>query len=163
MIAFYIIALIPAIIGCILFMLDKKINWQEWLCGTAIAFLVSGIMHGIAFWGMCVDQETWSGTITRASHFPQWVEQYEEGHTETTTDSDGDTTTRTWYTTEHATHSEHCIAYLNFGEISEEKDISLQLFNEIKKNFGNVIEDGGKQSNSHGGHFDGGDNNIYRA
>jgi hypothetical protein len=52
---------------------------------------------------------------------------------------------------------------LNFGEIDEEKDISLQLFNEIKANFGNVIEDGGKQSSSHGGHFDGGDNNIYRA
>jgi len=166
MIAFYLMALIPAIIGCILFMLNKKINWQEWLGGTAIAFLVSGIMHGIAFWGMTDDAETWSGKITHASHFPRWVEQYEESHTRTYTTGSGKnmrTHTTTYYTTEHATHSEHWIAYLSFGEISEEKDISLQLFNEIKKNFGGVIENGGKQSNSHGGHFDGGDNNIYLA
>jgi len=161
---FYLLALCPSIIGGILFIFNRRVVWQEWLCGTAIAFLVSGIMHGIALYGMCADIETWSGKITQTSHFPQWVEQYQQQHTQTYTTGSGKnqrTHTRTWYTTEHATHHEHWTAYLNFGQISEEKDISLQLFNEIKANFGGVIEDGGKQSTSHGGHFDGGDNNIY--
>jgi hypothetical protein len=162
---FYIIALIPAIIGAILFMCNKKVNGQEWLGGTVIAFLVSGIMHGIAIYSMTDDIECWSGKITHACHFPQWVEQYQKRHSRTTYSGSGKNRvahTRVWYTTEYATHSENWVAYLNFGEISQEKSISLQTFNEIKANFGEIIEDGGKQSNSHGGHRHSGDNNIYK-
>ena len=165
--SFYLIALIPSIIGSILFICNRKVNWMEWIGGTLIAFLVSGIMHGIAIYKMTADLETWSGEITHVCHFPRWVEEYEKMHTRQVADGvdkDGHTTYRTeiYYTTEHDTHHEHWVAYLNFGTISEERGISLQTFNEIKARFGGVIEDGGKQSTSHGGHFDGGDNNIYR-
>jgi len=99
------------------------------------------------------------GTV---EHDGAWTEEYEEEHSETYTDSEGHSHTRTWTTTEHEHHSENWSALLNYGSISEERDISAQLFNEIVKNFGGVIEDGGTQSCSHfGGHYDGGDNNIY--
>jgi len=68
MYTFYLIALIPAIIGAILFMFDKKINVWEWIGGTICAFIVSAIMHGIAFYGMTADIETLSGKIIRVSN-----------------------------------------------------------------------------------------------
>lgn len=171
MFSFYLIALIPAIIGAILFISNHKVHWVEWLSGTLIAFIVSGIMHGMAFYGITDDIECWSGQITHASHFPQWVEEYKVAIYRTETYYTGSGKNRTMHTrrvfshyeTRHDTHREYYMAFLNFGEISQEKEISLQTFNEIKGNFGNVIENGGKQSTSHGGHFDGGDNNIYVA
>lgn len=152
-------------------MCNKRVNWQEWLGGTAVAFVIAGIMHGIAVFNMTDDIETWSGRITHACHFPQWVEEYKVAiyKTETYTTGTGknrQTHTRrvfSHYETRHDTHSEHWIAYLSFGTYSEEKSIDLRSFNEIKSNFGNVIENDGKQSSHHGGHFDGGDNNIYKA
>ena len=161
---FYIIALLPAIIGCLLFIFNKKISWKEWVGGTIIAFLTSAIIHGIAFYGVTADQETWSGKIIKVAHFPQWREEYRQRHTQiyyTGSGKNRRSHTRVWYTTEHATHPEHWVAYANYGEYSENKNIGLPLFNEIKSNFGGKIENGGKQSCSHGGHFDGGDNNIY--
>ena len=163
---FYIIALVPSIIGGILFIFNKNINIGEWLGSTAIAFLISGCMHFFAIYSMTADIQTLSGEITHISHFPRWVEEYQERHEETYTTGSGknaQTHTRVWYTTEHDTHPEHWIAFLSFGRINEAKDISLETFNAIKANFGGVIEDGGKQSCNHfSGSFDGGDNNIYR-
>jgi len=161
---FYLIALIPSIIGAVLFMNNKAVHWGEWIGGTAIAFLVSGIMHGIAIYSMSADIETWSGKITHVSHFPRWVEQYRQSHTRTYTTGSGDnktTHTETYYTTEYDTHSEYWKAYLNFGAINEDRQIDINTFNQIKANFGNKVEDGGKQSSDHGGHRSSGDNNIY--
>ena len=166
MILFYIIAMIPILIGTIIFCVSEKINWWEWVLGSAIALLVSAIMHGIAIHSLTADIECWSGKITHACHFPQWIEQYQQCHTETYYTGSGKNRTshtRTWYTTEHATHYEHWVAYLNFGTLNEEKDIDANKFNEIKSNFGNAIEDGGKQWYSNGGFRYSGDNNIYRA
>ena len=163
---FYVIATIPAVIGAILFMIHKDVVWQEWIGGTLLAFAVSGILHGVAIYSMTDDIECLSGKITHVTHSPSWVEEYQQRHSQTTYTKIGKTTianTRVWYTTEHATHPEHWDAYLTFGEFQETKDISQQTFEAIKKNFGDKIDDGGKQSNSHGGHFDGGDNNIYQA
>lgn len=164
MYTFYIIALIPAIIGCILFIFNRNIHWQEWICGTICAFLVSGLIHIVAFHGITADLETWSGSITKIAHFPKWTEEYRKRHTETYYTGSGKNRqahTRTWYTTEHQTHPEHWVAYANYGEYSEDKNISVSIFNDIKKNFGGNVINGGKQSPSHGGKFDGGDNNIY--
>jgi len=165
MIFFYIIALIPIIIGTVLFCASKKVCWQEWVGGSVCALLISAIMHGIAIHSMTDDVECWSGKITHACHFPRWVEEYQQRHETTYTTGSGKnqrTHTRVWYTTEHATHSEHWEAYLNFGTCSEDKEISEKLFNEIRVNFGNVIEDGGKQWCTYGGHRYSGDNNVYR-
>jgi len=170
MFTFYFIALIPSIIGAILFMCHKKVVWQEWLGGTAIAFLTSAILHVCAIYNMTADQETWSGTISYACHFPRWVEEYEVAIYKTETYYTGSGKDRQMHTrrvfshyeTRHDTHPEHWVIYLDFGTIQEERGVSESLFKEINENFGGVIIDGGKQPYHHGGSFDGGDNNIYK-
>jgi len=163
MYVFYFIALVPSIIGGILFICNRRVVWQEWIGGTIIALILSAIMHGVAIYKMVSDQESWSGKITHVCHFPKWTEEYTEIHTETETDSEGNVTTRTYTDTHHDTHPEHWVAYLDFGTIQEERRIDYKLFCEIKHNFGNLVENGGKQScNYLSGDFDGGDNNIYR-
>jgi hypothetical protein len=166
---FYLIALIPSIVGAILFICDRKINWMEWLGGTAIAFFISGIMHFIAINGMVKDVECWSGQITNVSHFPQWVERYQVAIYRTETYYSGSGKNRTMHTrrvfdhyeTRYDTHHEHWEAFLNFGTINEDKDINFAAFNEIKANFGGQVENGGIQSTSHGGSCSSGDNKIY--
>lgn len=159
---FYLIALIPCIIGTILWIFDKRINWMEWLGGTAMAFLVSAILHGMAIYGMTADIETWSGKITHVIYRPAWTERWTGHHSETTTDSKGHSHTRTWTTTEYDHHPEHWTAYLNFGTINDDHDISESLYKEIVKNFGGKIAKGETQSNNHfGGTCVNGDDNTY--
>jgi len=163
---FYICALIPILIGAFLLWKDNEVTWQEWLGGAGAAFLLAGIIHIIAIHGMTDDIETWSGQITKTSHYPRWVEEYEESHTREVpsgTDKDGNTTytTETYYTTEHATHHEHWTVTRDFGSYNDEPEIEEHLFHEISKKFGKEIVEDGIQSCTHGGHFDGGDNNIY--
>lgn len=161
---FYICTLIPITIGLILWWKDTEITLVEWLGGAAASFVVAVIMHLVAFSGMTSDVETWSGQITKVSHYPRWVETYEEEHSETTTDSKGHSHTRTWTTTEYDTHSEHWGATRNFGNYEDEENIDESLFNEMSHKFGNRVVDDGTQSCSHfGGSRYRGDNGIYSA
>lgn len=161
---FYLFALVPVIIGAILLWKNKEIVWQEWIVGTVVAFFVAGLMHIIAITGMTSDEETWSGVITKVSHHPRWVERYTEHHSETTTDSKGNSHTRSWTTTEYDTHYEHWVAHRDFGSYDDTENIEEGLFNEIARNFGGKIVEDGRQSYDH---FDGtlssGDRNIYSA
>lgn len=164
---FWIFALVPIAIGAVLLFRNKQVCWWEWLIGTGVALLVAGLMQLLATLGQTSDYESISGEIVKVAHHPEWVEEYEETHSETYqcgTDSKGNPEycTRTWTTTEHDTHPEHWVAHLDFGVTTEEKDIEYDTYREIKKSFGGRIVDGGKQSTHHfGGEFDGGDNNIY--
>lgn len=163
---FYTVPVIILIIGLIIWIFNHEITWQEWIGSSVVGFLLAVIFQAIAFYGLTADIETWSGTLTYAEHHPRWVEEYEEAvyKTVTHTDSKGNTyTTREFshYETRHDTHPEHWVAYFNYGEISNDCEISLPLFNEIKSNFGSNPEFNGKQRTHHGGDFDGGDNNIY--
>ena len=159
---FYIIALVPSLIAALSFIFSRKVHWIEWLASTAMAFIISGIMHGTAIYGMTRDIECLSGKIVKVIHMPQWIEEYQQRHESTSTDSKGKTHTKVWYTTEHETHHEYWESHLDFGRIQETKRIDNNLYKEILTNFGGKIEINGKQSCSHlGGDFDSGDNNIY--
>ena len=74
---FYLIALVPCMIGLILYFFNKRINRSEWIIASIAAFAVAGIMHLCAYIGMTSDQEIWSGSITQAVKHPFWVEQYQ--------------------------------------------------------------------------------------
>lgn len=78
MIILYVIALIPIIVGSILFYLNKNIIWWEWLAGAGIAILTAMIFNYFAYRGLVGDQETWSGQITNVRQFSQWLEFYKE-------------------------------------------------------------------------------------
>ena len=158
---FYICALIPTLIGAVLLYKNDKIVWQEWALGTACAFALAGIIHLCAAWGLTTDIETWSGKIVKVSHCPAWVEEYEESHTRTV-GSGKNEHTETYYTTEHDHHSEHWVADCDFGSYTDENEISSSEFVEIGYKFGNKLFNDGTQSTHHwGGHYDGGDRNIY--
>ena len=75
---FYVCALIPVIVGAVLFWKDEEVCWWEWLISSGVAFLLAGIFQLLAAWGMTSDVETWSGQVVKVSHHPQWVEEYEE-------------------------------------------------------------------------------------
>jgi len=158
---FYLISLIPSILGTILFICNRKINWLECLGGTVVAFIVSGMMHGIAIWSMTDDIETLSGQITHVAHFPSWRGRYTEIHVETHTDSKGHTHTTTRTDTHYENHPEHWEAYLSFGILEETKRIDKKSYEEIIKNFGNQTKKTGNQSCWHSCTCVGGDSGIY--
>jgi hypothetical protein len=148
---FYFLALIPVAVGGVLWYFDKKIVWFEWLGGTAVAFLTAAIFHFCAVHGMMSDTETWSGYITKAVHFPRWVEEYQEMHTRTV-GSGKNAHTETYWTTEHRTHSEHWTAYTQY----DDHDIAPEFFEEITHNFRSLVTENGNKSG-----FYSGDPNVY--
>ena len=160
----YGIAVIPAVIGAVLYMCKKEVVWLEWLGSAVIGLIIAGIMHIVVIRALTDDTEVWSGQVVRTDRCPAWVEEYQERHTSTYYTGSGKNRTahtRVWYTTEHDHHPEHWVAALNFGTIDEDKEIGLEDYNKIKGYFGNSVVNGGTQSYHHGGHFDGGDNKIY--
>lgn len=136
------------------------ITWYEWLGVCLIGFAVTGIFHVIAVHGMTADNEIWSGQITRAVHYPRWIEEYQVAiyKTVTHTRSDGSTYTTSefsHYETRHRTHPEHWQAETS---ITRPKEIDKKFFNEIVQNFGDLTTEKPRKSG-----FDSGDPNIYVA
>lgn len=150
---FYIFSIIPIFIGLLLFLFNRKVVWQEWLGGTAIALLTSLIFTTIAFMGMTQDVETWSGQITKAIFYPRWVEEYTETHTRTVGSGDNEHT-ETYTDTHHRTHDEH---WNLESTLNQDVKVERPLYLEVVKNFGGKIET--KNGNKDG--FDSGDPNIY--
>lgn len=163
MILLYVFALIPVIVGFVLWLLHDKINIVEWIAGTVLSFLVAGIIHICAIVGMTGDQEVWSGRITKAVHYPRWIEEYQVAIYKTVTHTSGSGENRTTYTTQefshyetrHRTHSEHWDAET---DLSYSRDITETFFNEISRNFNNLTTEQPYKSG-----FDSGDRNIYVA
>jgi hypothetical protein len=160
----YLFAIIPIIIGFVLWLKYDKVNLIEWISGSVAAFVLAGIIHACAIAGMTGDQEVWSGRITHATYYPEWVEEYEvavyrtETHTET--DSEGNTTTTSeevfdHYETHYRTHDRYWEATT---DLNYDKTISETFFKEISKNFNNLTT---KQPYKSG--FYSGDKNIYVA
>jgi hypothetical protein len=157
----YAIALIPIIIGTILFIRSDKVVWLEWLGSTVLAFIICGIMHGIAIYGMTRDIETRSGEIVRTTHYPAWYGEYTETHTETETDSEGHTTTHTYTDTHHENHPEHWDVDISYGSRSESKEIDRAFYLDIVKNFGGRIQKGRNQSCWNSCDIESGDKSTY--
>lgn len=153
----------PLIIGFVLFLKTDKVNWKEWLAGFGFSLLLAVIFHISAVMGMTDDIETFSGHIIQATHYPEWIEEYQEAiykdETYYTTDQKGNRTSHTrrvfsHYETRHRTHSERweCVTTLHT------KSISKDFFDEISKNFANLTTE-----KPYKGGFDGGDPYIYVA
>lgn len=155
---FYLIACIPLIVGMILWILKKNIVWWEWLVSSLLGFITTAVIHIILIVGMTDDIETWSGKVSHAVYHPRWVEEYQEIHTRTV-GTGKNARTEIYYTTEHRTHHERWVAFLNFGSMQREREITKQLFDEIKKKFGGKMDVvRGSRSGYHSG-----DKNDYYA
>lgn len=150
---YYFLALIPIGIGAVCWYYDNEVVWWEWLTGSAFAVALAVTFHIVAINGMTKDEETWSGQIERAVHYPLWREEYQEMHTRTV-GSGKNTHTEVYFTTEHRWHAEHWTAYTQYTS----HEITGDFFTEIGNNFGGVVTE-----NGHKGGFCGGDPNIYVA
>lgn len=158
---FYLLAIIPAFIGGVLWIKNKQIALAEWICGSAAGFILALIFQFASVAGMTGDIETWSGYISHATFYPRWVEEYQQMHTRQVasgTDSNGNTTytTEVYYTTEYRTHREHWVAYTT---IPDDHEISKEFFQEITANFGGKIT----TETPYKSGFHEGDRNIYVA
>ena len=75
---FYILAIIPFVIGGILYALRKEVHWAEWVINSCVCFAMAGIFHFLAISGQTTDHETWSGQIISTKHEASWRESYDE-------------------------------------------------------------------------------------
>ena len=155
---FYVFACIPFVVGGILWVQSREVNWKEWIGNSVLCFVMAAGFHLLAVAGATHDVETWSGHVVRATHYPRWVEEYQQMHTRSVpsgTDSKGNTTytTEIYYTTEYRTHHEHWEADSN---INTEIGISRQDFQHMAGIFGSISTE-----QPHKSGFYSGDRNIY--
>lgn len=89
----YALALFPVAIGAYFWITSHKVVWWEWLVGSAVGFLIAGLVHLTAAYAVTHDTETWSGRVVSARFRPYWHASWWE--TETYTDGKGRSHTRT--------------------------------------------------------------------
>jgi hypothetical protein len=161
----YLLSLLPLIGGLIFWIKSRRITLWEWLVAVIGGLLLTGIIHLCIVHGMTSDTETWSGQLTSATFYPEYVEEYEvaiyrtEYHT--VTDSDGNSHEESeevfdHYETRYRTHPEEWDAKdsLRFFEFGISKD----QFRDIAAHFGGFSTNDGHKSG-----FYSGDPNIYVA
>jgi hypothetical protein len=185
MLFFYLFALIPVIVGGILWIKNKAVIWQYWAISSGIAFALSGFMHIVAIHGQTSDIQTISGEIVEVRQFSAWTEFYEEAIYKTeyyteresytyTTGSGKNSRTRTGtrnvrksrqvfshWSPRTRFHSEHWKAYSN---ISTTYSIDKPKYLQIVKDFGgdNPVK-GDRTTGEHSSRMIGGDPNDYLA
>jgi len=158
MVLLYLMACIPIGLGALLWVMSRKVVWWEWLAGAALALATAGIGHVLIIRGMTADEETWSGTVVRVVHHPQWVEEYQQAHTRTV-GSGKNQRTETYYTTEHRTHPERWVAHADFGTREEELSADRAFYAEMKGRWGGAPCERTVPGDRPG--FDSGDRNDY--
>lgn len=171
MIFFYLLSILPAVIGAALWIFNKRIVLWEWAAATAAAFVLSGLFHLLALQGMTRDEECISGQIVSVRQFSAWQEAYEEAvyRTETYTVSVGSgknrhRETRTRRVFDHwrpetRWHREYWQAYSN---IDTTYDIDIGHYNKLVNKFGPVSKANGKRTTGeHNSHMIGGDPYDY--
>lgn len=142
---FYLIAIIPAIVGGFMMINNRKVVWWEWLGGIAAGILISAVMHVSAVVGMTGDVETWSGKANGTVRYPFWMEK----QTFTTTDDKGNTTTHNIY----IPHPEYWTIKSELGELN----LTSSEYEQTRQKFGAKTQS--KLSYKPG--FDSGDPMIY--
>lgn len=135
---FYFFAIIPAVVGALLWVRSKEVVWWEWLVGSGVGFLLAGIFHLTSFCAVTGDTETWSGRVISAAHHPWWKERYTETQMYTT-GSGKNQTTHFRTVTKYRDHPERWTCDSTLGEIGEGlfglAGISQSRFLEIAKVF----------------------------
>lgn len=124
----YAIAMIPVVVGAILWVKTHKVIWWEWIVGCFIALLTSALIHFITFTTLTSDIKKISGIVNSVHHTPRWVAQWTE--TQMYTDSEGNTQTRT--VTKRATHQARWWVETTIGKYFIERN----EYERLKTNFG---------------------------
>lgn len=156
---FYFLACLPVVIGFALWLKNDKVVLWEWAAGAALAFLIAGIMHYVAFNNVTGDFETWSGRIVSATYEPAWRERYTETETYSCgTAKEPKTCTRT--VTRYANYDENWYVTCT---VNGDVDVSKEVYDLVMQKFGGTRVRAEEQWRGHvGGTCVGGDNYRYR-
>jgi hypothetical protein len=178
---FYLIACLPLFVAAGFWFLSNKVVIVEALILAALGFVVAGIFHVTAIYGMTDDKETWSGQVYKTTKYARWLEEYDkeiyrmERYTETEhyTDSKGKSQTRqvTRYRevfdhleTRTRWHEEH---YDCSDSLNRTVPIGKGRHEDIVTKFGQLVPVPGYRSNSgfreRNHHMIGGDPNDYNS
>lgn len=161
MFVFYVIAILPLIVGAVLWHFHGEVIVREFLGSAAAAFVLAAVLHGCAVHSQLGDLETWSGQITGALYEPAFTERYLEHHSENITNSKGEVVgTRHWTTVEHDYHPDRWSCFTN---IDSSHSISSEFYRFICKSFQNqdTVYKGSDRCTHFGGTISSGDKNVY--
>lgn len=172
---FYTCAMLPLVLGAVLWYYEKSVTWWEWLAAFAVALTTALIFQWISVMGMTADTETWSGFITHGRHYAAWQEYYEyavyrtETRTGTRTVSDGkrsrtETYTYTVQVFDHwqPTSTWHSDNYSINSNIDTSYSIDRGGWYGLAKDFGGFTSTRGTRTTvSHNSRMIGGDPNDY--
>lgn len=160
---FYVLAVIPFLVGGLLWYSGKEVNWLEWVAGSLIGFAMAGTFHWIAMDSQTADIETWSGQLIAGRHIPRWHEYYETAVYRT--EYSGSGKNRRSYTVfdhweSHTTW--HDDEYTIDSNIDTTYEVDLPAFDKIAKTWGGVHAVQGRRSTSaHNSRMIGGDPDDY--
>jgi hypothetical protein len=173
----YLFALIPVIVGVVLWCYNKRVVLWEVATITVVCFACAAIFNIFAIKGMTDDVETWSGKVISAVYQPEWEEYYEyavyrtEYYTETVshTDSDGrsytTTETRSREVFDHwePTSRTHNQTWTVQDTLVSTYYVDQNRYEDIKKKFGGTVsQDAGcRTTGEHNSRMIGGDPNDY--
>jgi hypothetical protein len=73
----YLFALVPTVIGVILWLMNKRVVLWEVLLVTVVCFATAASFNYFAIKGMTDDVQTFSGRVCNATYQPPWLEYYE--------------------------------------------------------------------------------------
>lgn len=170
MMFFYSMALLPILVGLVLWGKNKEVIWWEWLASSALALMMAALFHWIALEAQCRDHELFSGRLINAVHYPWWqdkvrVEDYRTETYHTGSGKNRRTHTRRVHTGHHYeynNHPEYWEAEGEFGAYLGNKTyrISQEFFDEICRNFCGGTP---RVEQPHKSNFYKGDKNVYIA
>lgn len=178
---FYLIACLPLFVAAGFWFLSNKVVIIEALILAALGFIVAGIFHFVAIYGMTDDKETWSGQVYKTTKYARWLEQYDKEIyrtetytvTEHYTDSKGKSQTRqvtrvrevfSHLETRTRWHEEH---YDCSDSLNRTVSIDKGRHEDIVSKFGQLDSFPGNRSNwgfrERNHHMIGGDPNDYNS
>jgi hypothetical protein len=169
MYCFYLIALIPALIGLALMLFNRRINIVEWATASVVGFITAGIMHLCAYTGMTSDTEIWSGQVTQVTKHPFWVETYQEAIYVTRLEpvthwNNGKMSVSlenrrrfSHYETRYRDHHQYFTKDVSFGVQGQNYKINESEYNDVVGKFGGVVNTVPSRPSG----FYSGDPNVY--
>jgi hypothetical protein len=160
---FYVFAVIPFIVGGLLWYAGKEVHWIEWLGGSLIGFAMAGLFHWIAMDSQTADIETWSGQLTNGRHVARWQEYYEEAIYRTVYTGSGKNRTSHRVFSHWESHRRwHDDRYSITSNIDMAYDVDKDAFDKVAKTWGGVSATPGRRTTGeHDSKMIDGDPNDY--
>jgi len=136
---FYIIALVPVMVGAYFWLKRRELAFIEWIACVCLAFLLATAFHFGTKAAIEADYQIVSGRIEKAIYYPEWVERYQVPIYRTVCSGSGSNrschSVFSHYETRYRTHHKY---WEGHSDISYARNIKQEKFNEIQTKFQNL-------------------------